>query len=296
MSMSFGAGATPLNHLTTVSFTITNSNGASLTGVSFNNTLPAGLVIATPNGLINSCTGGTVTANAGSTSISLTGANLAAGATCTVMVSVQGIQYGLQSDTSGPVSSFEAGTGMAASASIYIGEALQLGYMANLTAGDSFIDITNTDSATGNICANVYAFDAAEEMISCCSCRVTPNGLVSLSAHNDLISNTLTPAVPTAAVIKLLATTSNSNLCSPSAPTQSTLTYSMRAWSTGLHLLTASPVGFGMTEKPFTMAPMGVNEINRLTQTCAFIQANGGGYGICKSCSSGGLGAAQNGQ
>ena len=38
-------------------------------------------------------------------------------------------------------------------------------------------------------------------MISCCSCPVTPNALVSLSARNDLISNTLTPGVPTSVLL-----------------------------------------------------------------------------------------------
>jgi hypothetical protein len=57
----------------------------------------------------------------------------------------------------------------------------------------------------GNLCANVYTFDPAEEMVSCCACLVTPNALVSLSAKNDLINNVLTPAIPTSIVIKLLS-------------------------------------------------------------------------------------------
>ena len=90
----------------------------------------------------------------------------------------------------------------------------QVRYASNLAVGDSFINITNTGASSttalpvqnGNLCVNVYAFSPDEQLVSCCSCLVTPNGLMSLSARNDLISNTLTPGVPTAIVIKLVAT------------------------------------------------------------------------------------------
>ena len=42
-------------------------------------------------------------------------------------------------------------------------------------------------------------------MISCCSCLVTPNGLVHVTANNDLVSNTLTGIRPNSIVIKLVA-------------------------------------------------------------------------------------------
>ena len=76
-------------------------------------------------------------------------------------------------------------------------DAFQVRYAANLNVGDSVINISNAGTqnsggALTNICANVYAFSPDEQLISCCSCTVTPNALVSLSAINDLISNTLT--------------------------------------------------------------------------------------------------------
>src|SRR4051812_34973893 len=77
----------------------------------------------------------------------------------------------------------------------------QIGYAANLNVGDSVINISNSGASStvaapvqnGNLCGNVYTFSPDEQLISCCSCNVTPNALVSLSARNDLISNTLTP-------------------------------------------------------------------------------------------------------
>src|SRR5579872_6206580 len=91
----------------------------------------------------------------------------------------------------------------------------QVRYASNLPVGDSVINATNTGASStvafptqnGNICMNVYTFSPDEQLISCCTCPITPDGLVSLSARNDLISNTLTPGVPTSIVIKLLAST-----------------------------------------------------------------------------------------
>src|SRR5580658_3976549 len=72
----------------------------------------------------------------------------------------------------------------------------QVGYAANLNIGDSEINVSNdgfragfypNTAGAGNLCINVFVFDPAEEEIACCSCLVTPNGLESLSAKNDLI-------------------------------------------------------------------------------------------------------------
>ena len=75
ISNSFGAASIPVGGSTTLSFVISNpsANSASLTGVGFTDTLPAGLVVSASNGLTNSC-GGTATATPGSGSISLSGA------------------------------------------------------------------------------------------------------------------------------------------------------------------------------------------------------------------------------
>jgi hypothetical protein len=78
IAMSFGAASIPLNGSTSLSFTISNPNTTStLTGVGVTDTLPAGLVVSTPNGLTGSCGGGTLSATAGSGSVSLAGATLA---------------------------------------------------------------------------------------------------------------------------------------------------------------------------------------------------------------------------
>ena len=65
ITKAFGAGTIPLNGSTTLTFNLSNPNaGTMLTGVGFIDSLPAGLVVSTPNGLTGSCGGGTITAAA----------------------------------------------------------------------------------------------------------------------------------------------------------------------------------------------------------------------------------------
>src|SRR5437660_3429285 len=114
--------------------------------------------------------------------------------------------------------------------------AFQVRYASNLNIGDSVVNITNAGTANtaagalSNVCVNVYTFSPDEQLISCCSCNVTPNALVSLSARADLVSNTLTPAVPSAIVVKLVA--SRQATCNASTVTAEALAPGMRAWGT----------------------------------------------------------------
>jgi uncharacterized repeat protein (TIGR01451 family) len=71
----------------TVTFTIVNNSGIQLTGLSFTDSLPAGLLVANPPNLTNTCFG-TPSALAGGASIALNGGILAANATCAVTVQV----------------------------------------------------------------------------------------------------------------------------------------------------------------------------------------------------------------
>src|SRR5277367_6209019 len=114
-------------------------------------------------------------------------------------------------------------------------DTFQIKYAANLNVGDSFVNFTNSGATVANgvsqnLCINLYTFDPQEELISCCTCSVTPNGLVSLSVVKSLISNPLTPAIPTAVVIKALATTGACNASAPVTPLHGLL-----AWGATLH-------------------------------------------------------------
>src|SRR5207302_10518779 len=98
ITKKFAVDQVNLSATTTLTFTINNPNGvtvppSTLLGVAFTDTLPAGLTVAPPVGT-NTCTPpGTVTITAPST-VALAGATLAAGASCTITVTVTGATVG----------------------------------------------------------------------------------------------------------------------------------------------------------------------------------------------------------
>ena len=217
-----------------------------------------------------------------------------------------GILYGSNPDRSIPSTTYlvtvNTNTGAAATigqlpdntdalAFTLVSDAFQVRYVSNLDRGDGVINITNSGSSGGNICVNVYAFDPSEELVSCCSCLVTPNGLVSLSAQADLISNTLSPSTPQSLVIELVATTPAGGTCNPGA--SGSQAAGMRAWGTTLHALPTTPVTYGVTEGLFLDSAVLGPESQHLTSFCGFAQSNGSGFGICKSCRAGGLAGAR---
>ena len=194
-------------------------------------------------------------------------------------------------------------TAVVAFSQVSLDTPFQVKYASNLNVGDSVVNISNTGarggvglasgtsaSTGGAICANVYAFSPDEQMIACCSCPVTPNGLVSLSAKQDLVSNTLTPAVPNSIVIKILATAPVGGSCTNSAAAPVALAPGLVAWGTTLHALPTSPTTYGVTETAFTPATLSASELLRLASLCTFILADGSGFGVCRSCRLGGLG------
>ena len=185
----------------------------------------------------------------------------------------------------------------------------QVRYASNLAVGDSVINMTNTGASStlafptqnGNICANVYTFSPDEQLISCCACPITPDGLASLSARNDLISNTLTPGVPTSIVVKLVASAAGTGTTACNASTVGTganlLVTGLAAWGTTIHALPVTPgspaTTYGVTETAFTPSTLSAAELTRITTLCSFNQINGSGFGICRSCRLGGLGASR---
>lgn len=203
-------------------------------------------------------------------------------------------------------------------------------YASNLTAGDSVINLTNTGqnpppggdnvafdapapqlfgpglgTASGNLCVNVYAFSPDEQLVSCCSCLITPNGLASLSVNSDLVSNTLTGVRPNSLVIKLVSTAAGPAFtgtnCTNSAALAGTAQFPLAggtlAWGTTIHtsptILAVPPPPLGLTETPFLPATLSPQELASIRGRCTAIVGNGSTFGICRSCRNGGLGAAR---
>ena len=161
------------------------------------------------------------------------------------------------------------------------------------------------------------------ELISCCSCLVTPDQTVNLGVNRDLTVKTLTGVVPTSVTVKLLATLAGTNgtgtSCTNSAATVATATLApgMRAWITHNHPFTffstqavclqgggtwfGSPSGAGLgvcysttgifTEITAIPVSLSLSEGASIGGRCAAILGNGSGFGVCNSCKAGALGA-----
>jgi hypothetical protein len=184
----------------------------------------------------------------------------------------------------------------------------QVTYMSNLGIGTSVVNVTNTGASgaglgqgttaavTGSLCANFYVFAPDEEIVACCACPVTPNGLVSLDAQKDLISNPLlNHTAPTSIVIKMVASAPLNPTCAGSAAgigASAVAPLGLAAWGTKLHANIAPVAGYAVTETPFTPSTLSAGERSRLAYTCGIVANQGSGSGVCASCRQGGLGAA----
>jgi arabinogalactan endo-1,4-beta-galactosidase len=164
IAKAFGSSGVNLGANTTLTFTLSNPNSSSsLSGIGLTDNLPAGLVVSTPNGLTGACGSGTITATAGSTSVSLAGAMLSGGGSCNFAVNVTGSALGAQNNVTTAVTSTEAGNGGMASAKITVVPASQqppqptdirpidgeIYYVANQLSGLQ-ADLNNNSSTAGD--------------------------------------------------------------------------------------------------------------------------------------------------
>ncbi len=119
---SFSPASTTAGGTSRLTITLTNPNAAALTGVSFTDTYPTGLVnSATPN-LANTC-GGTPSSTANT--LSLTGGTIAASSSCTVAIDVTAAATGtyVNDIPAGAVTSSAGSNAAATSATLTVGPA-----------------------------------------------------------------------------------------------------------------------------------------------------------------------------
>lgn len=114
---SFSPDPVIANATSALTFSITNPNSSALAGLAFTDTLPSGLVVATPPNAVQ-C-GGTVMAVVDTDSIAFSGGTLAASGSCTITVGVKGAVGGFYENTSGQIT-YTGGTGGTASDSLTV--------------------------------------------------------------------------------------------------------------------------------------------------------------------------------
>src|SRR5262249_10495627 len=119
IAKGFAPSLISVGETSALTFTITNPNASTaLTGVAFSDPFPAGLVVATPNGLTGSCGGRTLTATAGAARVPPPAPPLAAAPSCTFSVNVTTPPPGFKTTTPPAATSTNGGTGNTASATL----------------------------------------------------------------------------------------------------------------------------------------------------------------------------------
>ena len=128
----------------------------------------------------------------------------------------------------------------------------------------------------GNLWADIYLFDDSQELQECCSCFVSPDGLLSESVNKNLTANELTGRAETSrGVIKVVSSTSND-------PTNFVTEPGLRGWQTHIQA-GATKTTFSVTEAPLADSNLSEAEESALEQLCSFAITLGSGYGVC-SC------------
>ena len=126
IAKAFAPIAVAQNTNDTLTFTVTNTNTVGLTGISFSDTYPPGLVNATPLTTGGTCTGVTFSPAtvAGGGLINVTGGNVPASGSCTVTVLVRSATAGNYPNTAGGVTSIQTSEAGAPSTTVALGVGL----------------------------------------------------------------------------------------------------------------------------------------------------------------------------
>jgi hypothetical protein len=150
------------------------------------------------------------------------------------------------------------------------------------TLGDNALRIANP--TINNLCADIYVFDANEELQECCGCPMTAFGLRRLSVASDLTTNPYSNGHPYSGVIEIVPSapgepsefTSYLPTCDASYPSYEP---QLRSWVQ--HINAAGPLSQVTSEKSVA-APLWISQYENLAYACKILKTNGSGRGICK--------------
>jgi hypothetical protein len=128
----------------------------------------------------------------------------------------------------------------------------------------------------GDLFADLFVFDDSEELVTCCGCVVTPDGLLSESVKNQLTKYSLRGITPPRGVIKLISSSTCLGQNCPSGPTftPTTPVPGLRPWATHVQSnANKYPYGaapYSQTETRFADANLGTAEKSLIEQLCYF--------------------------
>ena len=143
ITKSFAAATTPLNTGILMTITLTNPNTTAITGAAFTDTYPSGLVNAAPPGAATTCAGGTPAATAGGGTLTFSGGTVPLSGSCTVTVNVSSSTATSYINSTGIVTTVNAGSANPATAGLLV--------MAPLLAFKSFSPVVVAGAATSGM-------------------------------------------------------------------------------------------------------------------------------------------------
>jgi len=139
--------------------------------------------------------------------------------------------------------------------------------------------VQSTTSVLGDLCANIYVFDKAQELKECCSCPVTANGRILLTVEVNLTANPSNGApFNSGSFVVVPSVLSATTLCDPTTVTPIATLDNLDVWSTHV---SNKGTGFGVTETLAPSTPLSAPELTELQTRCGFIFANQSGAGQC---------------
>jgi len=140
-------------------------------------------------------------------------------------------------------------------------------------APDATVRLVNDGTSGTWLSANFYVFDDSEELTECCSCAVSPDGLLSEDVKTELTANPLSGPIRSRGVIKVVSN-ANGSVSSPYP------TAGLHGWATHIQ---KDGSGFAITESPLADSNYSDYEAGALGPICAVLLQLGSGYGSC-SC------------
>jgi hypothetical protein len=158
----------------------------------------------------------------------------------------------------------------------------------NSAVPDGTLQLVNDGNASdaspaGDLCAAIYVFDNNENMQECCSCRVTPNGYLSLSVNSNLTANNPPNNALHRGVIKIVSSTPSGGVCDPTTA-NSHIHRGIHGWLTHIEKV---GTGYQSSAEDLKDSTLGVSEAGDLAEDCRLVRSPNGVTGVC-SCADAG--------
>jgi hypothetical protein len=176
--------------------------------------------------------------------------------------------------------------GLASAQTVVAPSPYRVDYFANASSSGSSAATLRLDNdgaaSDANLCADIYVFNANEEISECCSCLETPDDLLTLNVNTNLLSNPANGIPTYNGVIKVVAAaTAPGNACP--LPTHITLVTNAEIQGWGTHI----QANGSTTETNSQVSYLSSAEESHLAKLCGAIQAVDSGTGVCNCTGAG---------